>query len=264
MARSRRRCGIGGGFIALAIVILLVHRLTAGLRVRRAADRRKADLTAVGVAAALAVLPSLLRSRAGFGVLLAPAIALAAYAIYRENSRPKPGRNSPPTIGRPHLLGCGFTREPASGHALTRLKLCRGQRKIDGGKNPNKQSASGQTGIPDTSDACSGLALTGAVWVGLEFYGEAIDSGSAVSPARSPNPANWVAPSPTRRLGRRPGIRCAESQRRPVARIPSTPCNDACLETIWLLRPKNLESGTISARQRPVFGTESPKRRCTV
>ena len=81
---------IGGGFIALAVVILLVHRLMAGLRVRRAADRRKADLTAVGVAAALAVLPTLLRSKAGFGTLLAPVIALAAYAIYRENSKPNP------------------------------------------------------------------------------------------------------------------------------------------------------------------------------
>ena len=81
---------IGGGFVALAILILIVHRLMAGLRARRAADRRKADLTAVGVAAALAVLPSLLRGKASLGVLLAPAIALAALAIYRENSRPPP------------------------------------------------------------------------------------------------------------------------------------------------------------------------------
>lgn len=79
---------IGGGFVALAIVVVLVHRLADGMRVRRAADRRKADLTAVGIAAALAVLPGLLRGKAGLGVLLAPAIALAAYAIYRENSRP--------------------------------------------------------------------------------------------------------------------------------------------------------------------------------
>ena len=88
---------IGGGFVALAIVILVVHRLTAGMRARRAADRRKADLTAVGVAAALAVLPGLLRSRAGFGVLLAPAIALAALAIYRENSKPNPTDPDEPT-----------------------------------------------------------------------------------------------------------------------------------------------------------------------
>lgn len=81
---------IGGGFVALAIVIVAVHRLAGGIRARRTADRRKADLTAVGVAAALAVLPSLLRGRAGLGMLLAPAIALAAYAIYRENSKPKP------------------------------------------------------------------------------------------------------------------------------------------------------------------------------
>jgi undecaprenyl pyrophosphate phosphatase UppP len=81
---------IGGGFVAIAGLVLVVHRSMVGLRARRAADRRKADLTAVGVAAALAVLPGLLRSKAGFGVLLAPVIALAAYAIYRENSKPDP------------------------------------------------------------------------------------------------------------------------------------------------------------------------------
>jgi undecaprenyl pyrophosphate phosphatase UppP len=81
---------IGGGFVAIAVLVLVVHRSMVGRRARRAADRRKADLTAVGVAAALAVLPGLLRSKAGFGVLLAPVIALAAYAIYRENSKPDP------------------------------------------------------------------------------------------------------------------------------------------------------------------------------
>ena len=64
-ARSRRRCGSAAGFVVLAILILIVHRLTAGVRARRAADRRKADLTAVGVAAALAVLPGLLRGKGG-------------------------------------------------------------------------------------------------------------------------------------------------------------------------------------------------------
>jgi hypothetical protein len=78
----------GGGFIVLSLLILLIHRLTAGRRARRQADRRKADMTAVGVAAALAVLPGLLRSRAGLGALMAPAIGLVAYAIYRENRGP--------------------------------------------------------------------------------------------------------------------------------------------------------------------------------
>jgi len=80
--------GIGGGFIVLAGIILIVHRLAAGRRARRQAAQRKADLTAAGVATALALLPGLLRSKAGIGALVAPAIALVAYAIYRENSGP--------------------------------------------------------------------------------------------------------------------------------------------------------------------------------
>ena len=78
--------GMGGSFIVLAGIILVVHRIASAARARREAERRKSDLTAVGVAAALAFLPGLLRSKAGLGALLAPAVALAAYAIYRENS----------------------------------------------------------------------------------------------------------------------------------------------------------------------------------
>jgi undecaprenyl pyrophosphate phosphatase UppP len=94
--RLETALGFGVGFIVLALLILLVHRLTAGSRARRAAERRKSDLAAMGIAAALAALPGLMRSRAGLGTLLAPALAVVAYAIYRENSRPKPDRDDPP------------------------------------------------------------------------------------------------------------------------------------------------------------------------
>lgn len=87
---------IGGGFLLLAIIVLLVHRLTAGSRRRRAAERRRSDVTALGVAAGLTVLPTLLRGRGGLGLLLAPAAALAAYAIYRENTRKRPGEPPAP------------------------------------------------------------------------------------------------------------------------------------------------------------------------
>jgi undecaprenyl pyrophosphate phosphatase UppP len=91
--RLETALGFGVGFIVLALLILLVHRLTAGSRAKRAAERRRSDLTAMGVAAALAALPGLMRSRAGLGTLLAPALAVVAYAIYRENSKPKPDRD---------------------------------------------------------------------------------------------------------------------------------------------------------------------------
>ena len=88
--------GFGVGFIVIAGLILLIHRLTAGSRARRVAERRKSDLTAVGIAAAIAALPGLTRSRAGLGALLAPALAVVAYAIYRENRKPGPGPDGRP------------------------------------------------------------------------------------------------------------------------------------------------------------------------
>ncbi|MEP9387623.1 hypothetical protein [Mesorhizobium sp. KR9-304] len=93
--RLETALSFGFGFLVIALVVVMVHRLTAGSRAKRAAERRKSDLTAVGVAAALAVLPGLLRSRAGVGALLAPALAVVAYAIYRENTKPRPGPDEP-------------------------------------------------------------------------------------------------------------------------------------------------------------------------
>jgi len=80
---------IGGGFVVLSLGIVLFHRVMAGVRARRAAERRKSDMTAVGIAAALAVLPGLVRGRAGIAALIVPALAVVGYAIYRENTGPK-------------------------------------------------------------------------------------------------------------------------------------------------------------------------------
>ncbi|UVK56612.1 hypothetical protein DBIPINDM_003230 [Mesorhizobium sp. AR02] len=80
--------GFGVGFLVIAGLVLLIHRLMSGARARRAARRRKADMKALGITAALAVLPALLKGKGGLGVILGPAVALAAYAIYRENVKP--------------------------------------------------------------------------------------------------------------------------------------------------------------------------------
>lgn len=85
--------GFAGGFFVLALLILLIYKLGSGRRRRRASDVRRSELTTLGVATALAVLPTLLKGRAGLGIVAAPAIALAAYAIYRENT----ARKGPPT-----------------------------------------------------------------------------------------------------------------------------------------------------------------------
>ena len=80
--------GFGIGFLVIAGIVLLVHRLMSGARARRAARRRNADMKALGITAAIAVLPTLLKGKGGLGVILGPAVALAAYAIYRENVKP--------------------------------------------------------------------------------------------------------------------------------------------------------------------------------
>jgi hypothetical protein len=85
--------GFGIGFLVVAGLVLVVYQVTASARARRLARRRNADMKAIGITAALAVLPALLKGKGGLGVILGPAIALAAYAIYRENV--KPGSDDP-------------------------------------------------------------------------------------------------------------------------------------------------------------------------
>jgi hypothetical protein len=82
--------GFAGGFFLLAVIILVVHRIASGMRARSIARQRSKELTTIGAAAALAVLPTLLRGKGGLATLLAPALAVAAYAIYRENRKPDP------------------------------------------------------------------------------------------------------------------------------------------------------------------------------
>ncbi|WP_214469628.1 hypothetical protein [Mesorhizobium sp. dw_380] len=77
--------GFGGGFLVVAGLVFLTYRLMSGVHARREARRRKANIMAIGITAALAVLPTLLKGKGGLGVILGPALALAAYAIYREN-----------------------------------------------------------------------------------------------------------------------------------------------------------------------------------
>ncbi|CDX36990.1 conserved membrane hypothetical protein [Mesorhizobium sp. ORS 3359] len=87
--------GFGIGFLVLAGLIIIIHKLTASARGKRRARRRQADMTAVGVTAALALLPALARSKGGLAAIAAPALAVVAYAIYRENTRPSPPERGP-------------------------------------------------------------------------------------------------------------------------------------------------------------------------
>lgn len=81
---------IGVAFLVLAAIIVGIHKLAASIRARREARRRKADFTAAGVAATVAVLPSLMRRKRGAALLLAPVVGLAAYVAYRLTSNSDP------------------------------------------------------------------------------------------------------------------------------------------------------------------------------
>ncbi|MBZ9991470.1 phage holin family protein [Mesorhizobium sp. BH1-1-5] len=87
--------GFGIGFLVLAGLVLVIHKLTTSMRSRRRAKRRQADMTALGVTAALALLPALAKSKGGLGAVIAPALAVVAYAIYRENAKPTPPTHDP-------------------------------------------------------------------------------------------------------------------------------------------------------------------------
>jgi len=90
--------GFGIGFLVVAGLILVAHKLTTRMRSRRRARRRQADMTAVGITAALALLPALAKSKGGLGAIVAPALAVVAYAIYRENAKPRPPKPDPDDI----------------------------------------------------------------------------------------------------------------------------------------------------------------------
>lgn len=89
---------MGVGFLILAGVLLLIHKLMQRRRVRLDTKRRKSELMAVATTAAIAILPTLVKGRGGIITLLAPAVAALGYVIYRENARRDPGDDQPPSV----------------------------------------------------------------------------------------------------------------------------------------------------------------------
>jgi hypothetical protein len=82
--------GIGFAFLMLALLIAIIHELTSRTRAKARRRQRNSDFTRAAIAAGVAVAPALLRGRLGAAILLAPAVALLANAIYRENSKSDP------------------------------------------------------------------------------------------------------------------------------------------------------------------------------
>jgi hypothetical protein len=87
--------GFGVGFLVLAILMVGIHvAVDARAKARRRRKTRSAELSGVLGAAALAALPSLLRSRPGLLEVLAPFAAVAAYEVYKENRPKRRGRRA--------------------------------------------------------------------------------------------------------------------------------------------------------------------------
>lgn len=85
--------GFGGGFALLAIIVLLVFRITAHARVKRRARRHRGELASIAAASALAMLPALIRGKGLLGLIGLPLATLLATQIYRENA-PRGGRDN--------------------------------------------------------------------------------------------------------------------------------------------------------------------------
>jgi hypothetical protein len=92
MAAARRfgsieaAIGFGIAFLLLTALVFAIRAIAASLR--RRPSRRSVDLATIAGAGAVSALPLLLRSKAG---IISPLIVLAAYAIYRENRKKRPG-----------------------------------------------------------------------------------------------------------------------------------------------------------------------------
>jgi len=82
----------GIGFVALAVVLLIIFRIVSAMRVRTARRRKSTEARALVSAAAIAAIPALLSARRGGRGLIATAVAGAVtYFIYQE-WKPKPGQ----------------------------------------------------------------------------------------------------------------------------------------------------------------------------
>lgn len=92
---------LGGTFLILGLVLILLHRAEAARQAKRDAERRAREATAIGNATALALLPPLLgalpslKGRHAVTALGIAGAAAAGYAIFREN-QPRPFRYGAP------------------------------------------------------------------------------------------------------------------------------------------------------------------------
>ena len=79
--------GFGVGFLVLAVIIIMIDKISSGVRVIQAKVRRSSEARSIGIAAAVAAVPLLLRNRAALGALAGPLLAVLALKVFQENTR---------------------------------------------------------------------------------------------------------------------------------------------------------------------------------
>ncbi|MBO6717357.1 MAG: hypothetical protein JJ913_05305 [Rhizobiaceae bacterium] len=75
----------GAIFLALAVALLIYHRIMARARARRARERMSGEAMTLAATVAVAALPSLLSKKGALAGIAIPVVSAIAYAIYREN-----------------------------------------------------------------------------------------------------------------------------------------------------------------------------------
>lgn len=87
--------GFAGGFVALAILIVVIHKIIVAVEQSRIEKRRRSEVSAIATTAAIAAVPALLATKGGRTVgMFLPLVAVLGYAIYNENRKrtpPPPG-----------------------------------------------------------------------------------------------------------------------------------------------------------------------------
>lgn len=77
--------GFGLGFLAVAVVLLIINSALAKAWKRRRREERAGELKALAIAALLGTVPGLLKTRGGLAGILVPIIGLVALKIVEEN-----------------------------------------------------------------------------------------------------------------------------------------------------------------------------------
>jgi hypothetical protein len=77
--------GFGIAFLLIGAIALLINAIIASRARKRAATRRRSELTTIAATAAVSILPGLLRGKVSPLTLVgAPLLAILAYALLRE------------------------------------------------------------------------------------------------------------------------------------------------------------------------------------